>query len=297
MKRFVFHFLFVFGAAILLLQLGGCSTPIKLRADESLQTVNPINSIAIVGAARVIRPRMGSKEAVLSLADSQKAVELGVHGLTKAFKEKGYRIVYAQPVGVGYKWPPNKENWVYTFGKDKDGNEIQGQKYQIMDGRPAYEYPSTENNPQYRTAVRQEFEKMYALDSERQLRNYTPSKADLATIQQVTGGDTICFMNVWGRQYSAGRKAGAVALQVVAALFGVISSGGPSDAMTTHVICSQVATGKVLWQYWYGTLNDPVEPSAGYYQKLLALFPKPATRLAHGCKFVDKVTSLYDCNM
>ena len=296
MNRVFIQPLFFILSATALLQLGGCSAPYKLRADESLQSSNPMHTIAIVGTARVIRPRTGSKEAVLTLAHSKKAVEIAVPRLKKAFEKKGYRVSYAQPVGIGYKWPTNKENWVYTF-ESKDGKESEGAKYQILDGTPAFEYDATASDPAYRAAVRQEFENMYLLDTKRKIREYTPTKANLETIQKVTGGDTICFMSVWGRQYSAARKAGALALQALGALFGAFGSGGPSDAMSTHVICSQVATGKVLWQNWFAELVDPVEPSEEHFQNVLKLFPKGATQLAHECKFVDKVASLYDCDI
>ena len=173
---YLYRFLFIifFGIGL----LSACAETQRLRAAPSLKTANPMHDIAIVGAANVFWPRTDfkswphgseTKEPVLGLAESKHAVESGVAGVKAALEKKGYRVVYAQPVGVGYKWPTYTLNWVFNFGEIAE-NDSRGRKYRILDGAPAYEYSANEKIPEYRAAVRHEFERLNALNSHKQVR-------------------------------------------------------------------------------------------------------------------------------
>lgn len=283
----------VLGICILLLQMTGCASTGKIvRASEGLETQNSMNEIALIGGAMILRPRMGGKEAVLSLTDSKAAIEIAVPKLKTEMEKKGYRVVYAQPVGVGYKHPSYKENWVFTF--DNDGRE-QGQR-QIQDGSPAFEYPALYEHELYRKAVREEYERVNIAISKKQPWAYLPKQENLQTIQKVTGGDTICLVRSWGHQFSSARKAGDVGLDLLASMVGATRTGGYHwDHMETLLVCSSPDTGKVIWHASKATEENPVEPPEDHFKETLALFPPVATPLSKECKMTDKVRSLYRC--
>ncbi len=287
----------VFFGAIAFMQLAGCAAaPVKLHADESLQYGNPMKDIAIVGGAQVFLPGMSSRtESVLSLEDSKQADENQVPGIKIALEQLGYKVVYAEPTGVGYDhWTSDQERWVYAAS----AGSASTRKYQIVGSSPAFEYPPMAANPEYRDAVRQEFSKMNAAPSWSQ---YAPQEADLRIIQRATGGDTICFMLVAGSKSSSAEKSASTAENVGGFLFGLISpvtvsSNLPADSVHTALVCSQVSTGKVLWQSTDGLEIDPAaKPPADYYKGFLSNFPKAGAAMTKNCVFADKAASLYDC--
>ena len=65
----------------------------------------------------------------------------------------------------------------------------------------------------------------------------------------------------------------------------------------TNVICSQVASGKVLWHYWYKEYIDPTDPNAVYYIDLLKELPNADKSLKSSCNLANNNLSTYDCKM
>ena len=278
-------------ASIALLSLTGCASTKKLRASEDLTNQNKMKDIAVIGGSMVVRPRRFGNEAVLSLSDSKKAIEIAVKEVKKELEVRGYNVVYSEPVGVGYKWPAFKENWVYNY----ESKEGEPDKWQIQDGSPAFEYNSTANNGAFRQSIRDEYERLNVALNSRKVLEYIPVKANLQSIQQVTGGDTICMVRTYGRQYSAGRVVGDVALGVLAAMFGGVGTSNSTDSMTTLLVCSNPVSGQVIWQDAIYETSNPVEPGEEHFKSVLNYFPNAEKTLDTTCKMTDKVKSMFDC--
>ncbi len=282
-------------AAFVSLQLGGCANqPTQLHAAESLQYGNPMKKVAVLGTGHIFLMGMSDdKKTFIGLEDSKKAVEGQVRGVKDELKQLGYKVAYAEPVGIGYgDWQADgAERWVDANGK----------KRQVTGDAPAFVYPSVAANARYRNAVGQEFIKIAAMLGKGDIGKYAPQKADLKTIQQATGADTICFMTVYGYKYSSGQKEASTAENVGGAIFGLFSpitiqSNLPDDSVHTSLICSQAKTGQVMWQSIADLDSPPATgPAAGYYQSFLNTFPKKGAKITSKCTFSDKAASVYDC--
>ena len=146
-------------------------------------------------------------------------------------------------------------------------------------------------------SVLQVFETINNLDSQRNSYSVIPSQASLATIAQMTGSDTVCIVNVWGQIHTTGRKIAHGLVTTMRIIFNNGTHTRLLDWVETNVICSQVASGKVLWHHWYREYIDPTDPSAEYYIDLLKELPNVDKLLKSSCKLANKSLSTYDCTM
>jgi hypothetical protein len=236
------------------LLVSACANPtVRIRAADSMFNENPAKKIAVVSSARISWPRMGrGNEAGLGFAESKQVVERITPDLCKALNQKGYETVYCAPVGIGFYNPALKENLVF----EKDGG---GKEWNLKDNEPAYLYPAAQNDPKLNQALRNINEKMELDIGKRQWGAFVPEKDDLRVVAQATGADTVCITRVYGRKYSQGRKAGAMAMTVAAAMFGVINTNMPTETTEIALSCTSAASGEVIWQYAKQMSADPVE--------------------------------------
>ncbi|MEJ2622281.1 MAG: hypothetical protein P8163_19145, partial [Candidatus Thiodiazotropha sp.] len=214
-------------ALLLMINLFGCASQqpkTSYKASGLLIEKNPINKIAIVGEAQVMRPRMGGKDPILSLSSSKLLLEDSLPRLKSAFKNKGYQVVYAEPAGIGYYWRGPDDYWVYDYSAKKKG--IGSDKWRMDSMRPVYEYPRIKKSKAIEKATRNEFERLNDYISMNRLSDYLPDYENVQTIAQQTQADTVCFARLWGERYSTARKVGDVALKVAVALLGGGMSGG-----------------------------------------------------------------------
>ncbi len=310
------HGLFLMG--IMLLAGQGCATQQKLftvRGSEDLLHTNPIKKIAIIAEAKLMRPRMGGKTSALSLTESKLLVEDSIPKLKQAFEAKGYEVVFAEPAGVGFYWYGPGEYWVYNY----DAKTGEPDKWLVTRQDAVFEYPVVLGNASLHTAVTAEFDGIYDAYSVGRLLAYEPQPKNLAAIAAVTKADTVCFARLWGDRYSAGRKAGDMALSLAAALFGVVRTNTLREERTVHILCGDAGSGKIVWQQAHAENGDPLahvsaSGSAGdvpaadagsgaefdqddnFFRKAIAELPEVSHILASDCSVVDRVRSLISCD-
>ncbi|MES9927292.1 MAG: hypothetical protein ABW158_04190 [Candidatus Thiodiazotropha sp. 6PDIVS] len=241
--------------SVTLMGCGGTQqTRISYRASDTLLYKNPIKRVAIVGEAKVMRPRMGGKSAVLSLSSSKLLIENALPKLKSAFESKGYEVTHAEPAGVGYYWRGPDDYWVYDFdAKDKSND-----KWRVENMEPVFEYQTIKSNHEVSSAVREEFERLNDSISMNRLSVYFPEYRNVSAIANNTGANTVCFARLWGKRYSAGRIAGDVALKVLVAMLGGVPAGGLQEEKTMNIACSNVKTKQLVWQNTYTSFEDPI---------------------------------------
>lgn len=320
--RLSMRVIFVVMVGILTLMINGCSSPIKkttMHGSEVLLTKNPIQKVAIVGEARVMRPRMGGKDAILSLSGSKMFVEDAVPKLKQAFENKGYQVVFAEPAAVGYYWRGPDGYWVYDYEEKEDEED----KWQVSGMDAVYEYPQMlRYSPSFKQAVKTEFERLNDDISVSRFSVYDPKQENISVIANETGADTVCFSRLWGKRYSAGRYAGYVAFSVVAAMFGVVdTSGGPKEHREVDIICAESKTGQVVWSSTYATTEDPIGnisykltdsspatqggesdfvligsgSSDAFFNNALATLPAVNQTIKGDCRMQDRVRRIIGC--
>ncbi|MEW8205352.1 MAG: hypothetical protein AB2746_04440 [Candidatus Thiodiazotropha taylori] len=251
------HIIFLILTPFLLFNFIGCATQdtrVHYRASDTLLHKNPIKKIAIVGEAKVMRPRMGGKDAALSLSSSKLLLEDALPKLKSAFESKGYEVVHADPAGVGYYWRGPDDYWVYDFDAKDTGND----KWRVESTAPVFEYPGIRSNAKVSAAVREEFERLNDYISMNRLLVYFPELQNVSTIAKTTGADTVCVARIWGKRYSAGRIAGDVALKVLVVMLGGAPTGGLQEEKTMNLVCSNVKTRQLVWHNTHTSFEDPI---------------------------------------
>lgn len=255
-----------------------------LRASDSMFKGNSIKKIAILSTGRVVWPRVYGKEPVLGLTENKQALTILTPKLREILVNKGYEVVFSEPVGIGYFSPYYKENWVIETEK---GEEY---KWQVVDYRPAFEYPVVQNNQEFCKAVRNIFEQIEAaIKYYHKLWTFTPFKDDLEVIRQVTGADTICLMRVSGDKFSTIRKT-------MRKVFGQYAPRG-NEWVHAFLFFVNTSSGEVLWQNhafprWE---QDPANPGEMVVNEPLKYFPKINQPMEGKCKKKDPDGPKYKC--
>lgn len=285
MPRSLYKAILVISIASLTLLLG-CGG-YKLRISDSMFQENAIQKIAILSTGRIEWPRRqapfgGYKEGVLGLTENKQALAILAPKLRDILVNKGYEVVFSEPVGIGYYNPFYKENWVIEKNGEK-GERFK--KWQVLDNSPAFEYPVVQNNQEFRRAVRNIFEQIELAIYRRELKTFAPSRNDLEIIQQVTRADTICFNRVFGHKYSRARK------MVFHNFFGKIYR----DIEESSLLFVNASSGEVLWLRRFHSWEDPAAPGEESVSKPLGYFPKINQPMESKCKKKDPVGPIYKC--
>ena len=259
---------------------------VPVRASDSMFQENSVKKIAILSAGRVEWPRWGGKEPVLGLVESEQSLAIITPKLREILANKGYEVVFSEPVGIGYYSPSYKENWVI---ENYGGKDEQFKKWQVVDNSPAFEYPIVQNNQEFCKAVRNIFEQIELAIYWKDINIFSPSKNDLEVIRQFTGGDTIFFFRVWGRRFSTQRKV-ATAYEYLPPV-----PHGTNDWGSYLLSFVNASSGEVLWQ-GVSVGKDPSVPEKTGVNEILSYFPKiDQTMDTTKCKKKDLDGPTYVC--
>jgi hypothetical protein len=287
--------------------LSGCAINLPVTATPKLIKENPINKIALLGDASVVWP--GSFSRSLGLEASKETLGLGLPVIKEELKTLGYDVSYVQSVAVGFKNTFDKDQWVYpSAGEPKveldhqtpattpstntttvDTNSF-GDAYQIKDGKPAYVYPKFALGTALGDAARNVFE---SYDAAADKLSFTVPAENLALLRTETTADTLCLARIGGQRYTAGRKAGAIAMNALTIWFGVVVLP-PSDSSFVKLVCFDMAQGAHLWS-GVGALGDPEKPVGDLLKHGLGTFPRKGETLSPQCKADPNNAAMITC--
>lgn len=257
----------VAGVVFLFFVCNGCAPKRKIRTSDEMFNQNPMQRIAVFTAGKINWPRMGKGGQVLGLLDSKEALEQHLEKGEQILSKKGYEIVAAKSVGIGYC----SNNW--WLMPEKYGVDDSCQLEKIESSKPVFVYPEFQNDDKSTKAIHALFEQLGQAIIGKRLDSFAPSKEDIIIIQQNTMADTICLNRVYGLKYSSRRKAGAFALGVVAAMFGAYGGTNISDMVESYFVFIDATTGNILWQHGLYFQGNPTEPSAKSIGNVLKFFP------------------------
>ncbi|MFT3736602.1 MAG: hypothetical protein QM776_16560 [Rhodocyclaceae bacterium] len=291
------------GAAVFF--LSGCAVNMPVPASQKLVTENPMNKVAVLGDARVVWPRMFGREPVLGLEASKETLIAVLPLVKQELGALGYEVSYVQSVAVGFQNPRYNEHWVFPAKgelkvdpadkKDQASSSAAsaavdtgsfGDPYQAKDGKPVFVYPKFGLDSPLGTATRKVFE---SFDNSANQSNFVIPSDTLELLRNETGSDTLCLARVSGERFTAARKAGATAMNMLTIFVGVVVIP-PSDASRVQLSCFEASSGSFLWSGWAVT-GDPEKPNAGHLKLVLGNFPVRGRTLSPQCE-ADKVKSL-----
>lgn len=271
------------GALIIssLLLISGCAPKLRIRASDTMMRKNPMKEIAIVADGRIeraVRSEIKGIQPHLDLTASKIALEKILPLIKIGLQKRGYEISFCEPIGIGFYSPHHSESWVVDHENDK--------KWQISDYEPVYIYPIAQNNQGFYEAVRNVFER--AAQYERFKLNveqypviipsigYVP-KDIVQEIQKVTGGDTICFLRIYGQKVPGWEKTLDAVKDVLlaATVIGILGIGREKtkETVVAHFTCADAKDGEILLQYGVLEKENPINPGKNYYKKVLKYFP------------------------
>lgn len=306
------NIIFIFITVILFLT--GCATSQPVRAPKQLAETNPMQKIALLAAATVDWPTHFFKERRLGMTASRNALTNLLNHNKEELISKGYNIVLALPVGIGYY--PNSEL------VDIDNNTIEkvvfenyleeGDKSKIdrtKQVNPIYAYPNSDTSQSINSAAQailqffeQEIENRqkrgmhktpYHMYTQYLELDYMPIKNQIDTIAEETGADTVCLLRIVGKQYTQARKD---ATQALSFLFGG-GGNGTEDRLSTLTSCISTQTKITLWQYGvppvFGIRHNPTNPHKSFTQYMLRYFPGVGSPISNLCK--SKRAGLFIC--
>lgn len=270
--------------AVAALYLSGCATTLPVAASPKLITENPINKIAVLGDSSVVWP--GGSNRSLGLEASKQTLPLALPLVKQELSALGYDVNYVEQVGVGFKNPLEKERWVYPAGEPKKGEPVDpesfGEAYQITDGKPAYVYAKFAAGSTLGDATLNIYDSYDALSDK---AAFSLPESSLALLRTETNADTLCLARVNGQRFTAGRKAGAIAMNALTIWFGVVVIP-PQDSAGINLVCFDLANGAYLWQGG-SALGDPENPVAVSLKLALGTFPRKGETLSPQCE-IDK---------
>lgn len=259
---------------ILIFSVGGCSfATVKLRASDKMLNDNSMEKIAVFGHGKINWPRMGRGGSVLVLPDCIQANENVLVQTKKVLAKKGYEVICADPVGVGFY----SQNMWLVEDLD-DWKEEKATK--IKDLRPIFVYPQFQRDQDFDKSVLNVIGQLNLAIKENRVGGFEPDKEDIEVIHQATGADTICLQRLYGRKYSTARKVTAA----IQNLFSYIDVS-QKDYLELLLIFIDARTGEVLWQAGESSKDEnPINPSEEFVEDVLKLFPARNETLAEkGC--------------
>lgn len=247
----------------------GCAPTTRIRAPENYFERNLSEKIAILSEGKVNWPRTQEAGNVLVLPHCKEATEKSLSVTKEVLANKGYEVVYAEIVGVGF----NSQGWYYM--EDTESNLSK-----ITDSKPIFLSTQFRDDTEFNKSVMNVIGQLELAIYQNRLHDFKPPKEDIDVIQQFTGADTICLHRVYGIKYSNRRKVGMAALQVLSALPMFLFPGAgpvadvpiPSDEVQELYIFVDARTGEVLWQGDVFTEGNPLNPKK-YVENVLNFLP------------------------
>jgi hypothetical protein len=236
---------------ILIYSFGGCSlSTVKLRASDKMLDDNSMDKIAVFGHGKINWPRMGRGGSALVLPDCIQATENALVQTKKVLAKKGYEVVCADPVGVGFY---SENMWLV-----EDLDDWKEEKFtKIKDLRPIFVYPQFQHDQEFDKSVLNVIGQLNLAIKENRVGGFEPNKKDIEVIHQATGADTICLQRLYGIKYSTRRKIGKEFLQLF-----TYRKITVEDSVELLMIFVDARTGEVLWQSSKSTKDEnPINPS------------------------------------
>ncbi len=289
--------------ALLLLMLGttwGCAVKSQIRVDDQLFENNTTQKIAILSSSKISYPLLRSKGNGLNINDSKESVSIFLSQAKQVFTTKGYEVLYAEPIGIGYNckdWWLMDESGASTKNSpppmttdtpaptqdapgspenvpSKAGNENTSEMKKISDSAPVYTYAAIASNRELNAAVSSLLGDLEDAISTKKISSFQPKPLDIKVIQDITQVDTICINRIFGQKYTAARKAGDFALNTAAAMFGVYAPSHTTEMTESFFTCIDAGKSSVLWQHSVYMAGDPVSPSDSFQNNVLKYFPE-----------------------
>jgi len=248
---------------ILIYAVGGCSlATVKLRASDKMLNDNSMDKIAVFGHGKINWPRMSRGGSVLVLPDCIQATENALVQTKQVLTKKGYEVVCADPVGVGFY---SQNMWLVEELDDWKEEKVT----KIRDIRPIFVYPQFQHDQEFDKSVLNVIGQLNLAIKENRVGSFLPDREDIEVIHQATGADTICLQRLYGRKYSTARKI-VTAIQDLFTYFPVADE----DYVELLLIFIDAKTGEVLWQSGESSKDEnPINPSEEFVEDVLKLFP------------------------
>lgn len=314
------------GLVVMVVQLSGCAVGRPINASTELSKHNSMKKVAVLGSSRVVWPRMFGKEPVLGLEASKETLNAVLPMFSTHIRAKGYELTAVEPVGI-YPYPHYTEDWVFPANgeyqdpeEDKEGKSTAktqtgtstgvnsndfGKPYKLADKKAAFVYPRFAQNAIAHTAARTVFDHIDQQlgvaplapgavgNAAGEITTQPPTEA-LNLLREETGADTLCFAHVQGHRFTAARKAGALAMNLVTAMFGVVTIP-PQDAAAVSLTCYSTDSTGLAWQSVFQHVGDPEKPNTNAVKELLHYFPHHGEPLSPSCAPDGKKPMLYLC--
>jgi hypothetical protein len=248
---------------ILIYAVGGCSlATVKLRASDKMLNDNSMDKIAVFGHGKINWPRMSRGGSVLVLPDCIQATENALVQTKQVLTKKGYEVVCADPVGVGFY---SQNMWLVEELDDWKEEKVT----KIRDIRPIFVYPQFQHDQEFDKSVLNVIGQLNLAIKENRVGSFLPDREDIEVIHQATGADTICLQRLYGRKYSTARKI-VTAIHDLFTYFPVADE----DYVELLLIFIDAKTGEVLWQSGESSKDEnPINPSEEFVEDVLKLFP------------------------
>jgi hypothetical protein len=248
---------------ILIYAVGGCSlATVKLRASDKMLNDNSMDKIAVFGHGKINWPRMSRGGSVLVLPDCIQATENALVQTKQVLTKKGYEVVCADPVGVGFY---SQNMWLVEELDDWKEEKVT----KIRDIRPIFVYPQFQHDQEFDKSVLNVIGQLNLAIKENRVGSFLPDREDIEVIHQATGADTICLQRLYGRKYSTARKI-VTAIQDLFTYFPYADE----DYVELLLIFIDAKTGEVLWQSGESSKDEnPINPSEEFVEDVLKLFP------------------------
>lgn len=253
------------GALILICMLmTGCGIKTTMRASQSMLNENPMKKVTLLSGGKINWPGFRGKMCIRQ-SDSLKAVEVMLGLAQNELAVRGYDVVVAEAVGIGFQ---SMDWWLLPEAVEDATQEEQ--IVQITNEKPIYICPGFKGETSYQHAVVTLYDQMEHAFHKGSIDQFMPDPALVATIAEATGADTICLNRVSGAKYTKGRKVGTA---ILSALF-TVGGSGVSDAVGSYYVFIDARTGQVLWQHGHFTQDDPLAPNGNFIQYAFKYLPQ-----------------------
>jgi hypothetical protein len=240
----------------------GCGFKTNIRASETMLSENPMKKVILLSGGKLNWPGFRGKMCIRK-SDSLKAVEAMIQLTKDELSAKGYEVISAEPVGVGFQ----SKNWWLLPETAKD-NTQEEQVTLITSEAPLYVCSNFQGETPYEKAVVKLYDLVEFSFQQGTIDEFVPDKTLVATIAEATQADTLCLNRVSGAKFTAARKTGTA---ILGALFGTY--GGASDALGSYYVFIDAHTGEVLWQSGYFVQGDPLAPNAAFIKNAFKYLP------------------------
>ena len=281
MSKRLAYYMFLFMTALL---VSGCAPKIRIMATESLLEENRMERLALLGEGGVRWMGAGHRP---DMEASKKSLEVVLGAIEQELEVKGYDMAFSRPARIVFGL--SKEDFIAQRFMTKQALIRLPREALVKDGKykvyenyikdrsarlelslddPAYEYPFDEEEDELVKAANRVLDKSGCLTgTQTASEECLGLKADMLTIHNTTGADTICIVDVSGLYQTPQSKALMGALSVLTILT-LTPVPPPPDLSTLSFRCMEAKTGKMLWWHIRGY---PVAASNTHIKNRLAI--------------------------